>query len=111
MTSQLDQLKKTTVVADTGDIESIKEYLPQDSTTKPSLLLNAAKMKQYSHLVDEAVTWAKSLGDDWVDNAMDNLSVNFGIDLLKHVPGRVSTEVDACLSFDTAATLKKPPHC
>ena len=109
MQSQLDSLKQyTTVVADTGDIESIRHYQPEDATTNPSLLLKAAKMEQYQHLVEEAVAWARNGKDhDWVETAMDRLAVNFGCELLKLVPGRVSTEVDAGLSFDTQATLNK----
>jgi transaldolase len=109
MPSQLEQLKLvTTVVADTGDIESIKQYQPQDATTNPSLLLNAARMPQYRSLVDEAMVWGKAQdGDDWLTSAMDRLAVNFGVELLRHIPGRVSTEVDAHLSFDTQATLDK----
>ncbi len=107
--SKLDQLKAvTTVVADTGDIESIRAFQPEDVTTNPSLLLKAATMPQYAALVDEAVAWAKAQGsDDVVALAMDKLAVNFGLELLKLVPGRVSTEVDAHLSFDTQATLAK----
>lgn len=109
MPSQLEQLKLvTTVVADTGDIESIKQYQPQDATTNPSLLLNAAQMPQYRSLVGEAMVWGKAQdGDDWLTSAMDRLAVNFGVELLRHIPGRVSTEVDAHLSFDTQATLDK----
>ncbi|MFT4633595.1 MAG: transaldolase, partial [Crocinitomicaceae bacterium] len=109
MSSQLEQLKRvTTVVADTGDIESIKQYQPEDATTNPSLLLNAAQMPQYRPLVDEAIVWGKSRsGDDWLTSAMDRLSINFGVELLRHIPGRVSTEVDAHLSFNTQATLDK----
>ncbi len=109
MTTQLDQLKKvTTVVADTGDIDSIKKYQPEDATTNPSLLLKAAQMEQYRHLADEAIAYAKEkAGDDWIELAMDRLAVNFGIELLKIVPGKVSTEVDANLSFDTDASVAK----
>ncbi|MDB9869056.1 transaldolase, partial [Pseudomonadales bacterium] len=109
MPSQLEQLKRvTTVVADTGDINSIKQYQPQDATTNPSLLLNAAQMPQYRHLVDDAMTWGKQqAAAAWLDPAMDRLAINFGVELLRHIPGRVSTEVDAQLSFDTTATLDK----
>ena len=109
MPSQLEQLKRvTTVVADTGDINSIKQYHPQDATTNPSLLLNAAQMPQYRHLVDDAMTWGKQqAAAAWLDPAMDRLAINFGVELLRHIPGRVSTEVDARLSFDTTATLEK----
>ena len=109
MLSQLEQLKRvTTVVADTGDIESIKQYQPQDATTNPSLLLSAAQMPQYQYLVKEAVARGKQEGSSsWLDTAMDRLAINFGVELLRHIPGRVSTEVDANLSFDTLATLDK----
>ena len=109
MLSQLEQLKRvTTVVADTGDIESIKQYHPQDATTNPSLLLSAAQMPQYQYLVKEAIARGKQEGDSsWLDTAMDRLAINFGVELLRHIPGRVSTEVDANLSFDTLATLDK----
>lgn len=109
MLSQLEQLKRvTTVVADTGDIESIKQYQPQDATTNPSLLLSAAQMPQYQYLVKEAIARGKQEGDSsWLDTAMDRLAINFGVELLRHIPGRVSTEVDANLSFDTLATLDK----
>jgi transaldolase len=109
MLSQLEQLKRvTTVVADTGDIESIKQYQPQDATTNPSLLLSAAQMPQYQYLVKEAIARGKQEGgSSWLDTAMDRLAINFGVELLRHIPGRVSTEVDANLSFDTLATLDK----
>jgi len=112
MTSQLEQLKQhTKVVADTGDIESIKEFKPEDSTTNPSLILNAAQMVQYRVLVDEAIKWGKQQNtSDWLEAAIDRLSINFGVELLKHIPGRVSTEVDACFSFDTRATIEKARH-
>ena len=109
MLSQLEQLKRvTTVVADTGDIESIKQYQHQDATTNPSLLLSAAQMPQYQYLVKEAVARGKQEGSSsLLDTAMDRLAINFGVELLRHIPGRVSTEVDANLSFDTLATLDK----
>jgi transaldolase len=109
--SQLDSLRKvTTVVADTGDIEAIKKYRPQDATTNPSLLLKAAQMPQYKGLVEEAIAYsAKGTGDAQARSAafMDKLAVNFGCEILKIIPGRVSTEVDAVLSFDKAATIEK----
>jgi transaldolase len=109
--SQLDSLRKvTTVVADTGDIEAIKKYRPQDATTNPSLLLKAAQMPQYKGLVEEAIAYsAKETGDAEARSAafMDKLAVNFGCEILKIIPGRVSTEVDAVLSFDKAATIEK----
>ncbi len=109
MPSYLESLKKyTVVVADTGDIDSIIAYKPEDSTTNPSLILNATKMAKYRSLLDEAVSWAKDRDQsNWIEPALDRLSVNFGVQLLKYVPGRVSTEVDAALSFDTDATIRK----
>ena len=85
MTSQLDQLKQyTTVVADTGDIEAIEQYRPQDVTTNPSLLLKAATMTQYAHLVDAAIAWGKAQdASAWLEHTMDKLAVNFGVELLK----------------------------
>lgn len=109
--SLLDSLKKyTVVVADTGDIDAIARTKPQDATTNPSLILGAAQMPQYRALVDQAVQMARSVsGDDdaRLSAMMDRLFVLFGLEILKHVPGRVSTEVDAKLSFDTEATLAK----
>jgi transaldolase len=111
MTSKLEQLKSmTTVVADTGDLDSIRQFKPTDATTNPSLILKAAQMPAYAHLVDEAVTWAKKQGGGKtaiVNAACDRVAVNFGAELTKIVPGRVSTEVDADLSFDQKASLKK----
>ena len=105
MATQLDQLKTlTTVVADTGDIDAIKQYVPQDATTNPSLIFKASVMPQYAHLVDESVAWAKQQGGQ-VEQALLKVAVNFGVEILKLIPGRVSTEVDARLSFDTAATI------
>ena len=107
----LESLKKyTTVVADTGDIEAIAKHKPQDATTNPSLLLHAAQMPGYRHLVDQAVEGAQAKGGSQADMAvefMDSLFVAFGSEILKVVPGRVSTEVDAGLSFDTEATIAK----
>jgi len=109
--SSLEQLKKfTVVVADTGDFQSIKKYQPQDSTTNPSLILTASQKPEYNHLVEEAINYGKSKGKDFnekVELALDKLSVNFGIEILKIIPGRVSTELDARLSFDTEACIKK----
>lgn len=105
--NKLEQLKKmTTVVADTGDIEAIAQYQPQDATTNPSLLLKAANLPQYQHLIDDAVAFAKAQGSDVIRHALEKLSVNFGVEILKNIPGRVSTEVDARLSFDTEATVE-----
>jgi transaldolase len=108
----LESLKQhTVVVADTGDIEAIAKHKPQDATTNPSLLLKAAQMPQYQHLVDEALTFATT--QPGLDAAakttlfMDKLFVTFGLEILKVIPGRVSTEVDAGLSFDTEATIAK----
>ncbi len=107
----LDSLKRwTTVVADTGDIEAIALHKPQDATTNPSLLLQAAQMPHYQHLVDEALDFAlRSPGDQAAHTQafMDKLFVTFGCEILRIVPGRVSTEVDAGLSFDTEGTLAK----
>ncbi len=109
--SLLDSLKKfTTVVADTGDIESIAKYKPQDATTNPSLLFQAAQQSQYSHIVEKALADAAETGGDQAARTeafMDKLFVAFGCEILNIVPGRVSTEVDAGLSFDTEATIKK----
>jgi len=107
----LEQLKKyTTVVADTGDFESMKKYKPQDSTTNPSLLYAAVQLPQYKHLVEDAIQYGKSKGKDVNEQtqiALDKLAVNFGAEILKIVPGRVSTELDARLSFDTQECIKK----
>lgn len=113
--SSLDQLKAsgTVVVADTGDFESIAKFTPQDSTTNPSLILAAAKQEGYSKLIDVAVAYGKENGkttEEKVENAVDRLLVEFGKEILKIVPGRVSTEVDARLSFDKDATVKKALH-
>jgi transaldolase len=109
--NKLEQLKTvTTVVADTGDFAGIAEYLPQDATTNPSLLFKAAKLPQYRELVEDAVAFGVARGNDATERArwtMDKLAVNFGAEILKIVPGRVSTEVDARLSFDTEATLRR----
>jgi len=109
--SQLEQLKQmTTVVADTGDVEAIAKFHPQDATTNPSLLLKAAALPNYQHLLISAVNWAKSQSDDvnqQVVDAADKLSVLIGLEILKTVPGRISTEVDARLSFDTKASIAK----
>jgi transaldolase len=107
----LESLKRfSTVVADTGDIEAIAKYRPQDATTNPSLLLQAAQKPQYEHLVEEALHYAiKAEADREARTAafMDKLLVNFGCEILKIIPGRVSTEVDAALSFDVEGTLAK----
>src|SRR3989338_5430836 len=107
----LEQLKSmTTIVADTGDIEAIRHHQPQDATTNPSLLLKAATLPEYVPLIADAIAWAKSQGGDrgqQVRDAMDKLAVSVGVEVLKSIPGRISTEVDARLSFDTEATLRK----
>ncbi len=112
--SLLDSLKRyTTVVADTGDIDAIAEYRPQDATTNPSLLLKAAQQPEYRSLVGSALRAATRMSANEVDRIeafMDNLSVAFGGEILKIVPGRVSTEVDARLSFDTEGSLAKARH-
>ena len=109
--NQLDALKTmTTIVADTGDIEAIRQYQPEDATTNPSLILSAAALPQYAPLIDEAIAYAKAHGADraaQISEAEDKLAVNIGLEILKIVPGRVSTEVDARLSYDTAATIAK----
>lgn len=110
MTSQLEQLKTmTTVVADTGDFEALKKYQPQDATTNPSLLLKAMKLEKYRSLGLEAIEWAKQQNttDDMVKTAADKLAVLIGEKLLSQVPGLVSTEVDARLSFNTMETVEK----
>ena len=110
MSSHLDSLREfTTIVADTGDFESIREYTPQDATTNPSLILKAAQMAEYEPLVDKVLAEAReeAAGGDVMAVALDKLAVFFGLEILKIVPGRVSTEADARLSFDTQATLAK----
>ena len=109
--SSLDQLKKfTTVVADTGDFESMRVYQPQDATTNPSLILAAAQKPEYKHLIDQAVAENKAgslSGAKRVEATIDRILILFGTEILKIVPGRVSTEVDARLSFDFDGTLSK----
>ena len=111
MTTQLDSLRSmTVVVADTGDIDAIKKYQPQDATTNPSLILSASVLPQYAPLIDEAITYAKAQSADKAQqliDAEDKLAVNIGLEILKIVPGRISTEVDARLSYDTQATVEK----
>ncbi len=109
--NSLEQLKQfTRVVADTGDFESIQQYQPVDATTNPSLILASALDPKYAHLIDEAITYAKKNAADpsqQLSLCLDRLAVNFGLEILKIVPGRVSTEVDARLSFDTEGTIAK----
>jgi transaldolase len=114
MPSLLEQLSQiTVVVADTGDINAIRKFKPQDATTNPSLIMAAAQMKEYSTLVDDALSWAKKDAgadggrDAVIKRAIDRLSVEFGLRILQIVAGRVSTEVDARLSFDTQRTIDK----
>ncbi len=111
MANKLEQLKKlTTVVSDTGDINAIKKYAPTDATTNPSLILAAAQEEQYQYLIDDAIRWGttKTSNERLMLRAiMDKLFVNFGVEILKVVPGRVSTEVDARLSFDVEGSLQK----
>lgn len=111
MTTQLDALKQmTVVVADTGDIEAMKLYKPQDATTNPSLILSASALPQYASLIDDAIAYAKAKSTDKVQqliDAEDKLAVNIGLEILKLVPGRISTEVDARLSYDTQGTIEK----
>ncbi len=109
--SQLEQLRRySTVVADTGEIASISRYKPQDATTNPSFLLKAVQDPEYRRLVDGALDYAKKMapvGKERSSLFMDKLAVSFGCEILKLIPGRVSTEVDAALSFDTAGTVAK----
>src|SRR5262249_45043812 len=109
--SQLDQLKQfTKVVADTGDFATLKEYGPQDATTNPSLIFKAAQMPAYRGLVDKAIgdnRRSGATGEVLLQQIMDDLLVSFGVEILKIVPGRVSTETDADLSFDTEALIQK----
>ncbi|RPH30159.1 transaldolase [Buttiauxella warmboldiae] len=109
--NQLEQLKQfTTVVADSGDIEAIAHFKPQDATTNPSLILKAAALPQYQPLIDDALQYALRQGgsqEACLSNAGDKLAVNIGVELLKKVPGRVSTEVDARLSFDRGLCVAK----
>nr|MCH9696738.1 transaldolase [Gammaproteobacteria bacterium] len=110
----LEQLREmTVVVADTGDIQAIETFKPQDATTNPSLITAAAQMPQYQSIVDDTLIAAReTLGKEAseaqvVTLAFDRLAVSFGIKILEIIPGRVSTEVDASLSFDTEATIAK----
>ncbi|HEY1582740.1 MAG TPA: transaldolase [Chthoniobacterales bacterium] len=109
--NQLDQLKQfTKVVADTGDFETIKDFKPQDATTNPSLIFAATQKEQYAHLLEEVIADRKSSGLSdaaQIEDIIDNLLVAFGCDILEIVPGRVSTETDARLSFDTEGSINK----
>src|SRR5437868_9547983 len=109
--NQLEQLKRfTKVVADTADFESIKEFKPQDATTNPSLVYAATQKQQYAHLLDEVLTDRKKSGLSGaaqIEDIIDHLLVQFGTDILEIVPGRVSTETDARLSYDVEGSIKK----
>jgi transaldolase len=109
--NQLEALKQfTTVVADSGDIDSIRHYTPQDATTNPSLILKAASLTAYQPLFEDALSYARRQGgtrETQIINASDKLAVNIGVEILKSVPGRVSTEVDARLSFDRGMCVAK----
>lgn len=111
--SSLDQLKKVTVVvADTGEFSTIKQFSPQDATTNPSLILKAALVAEYQPLIDSAIKYANEKGaslstSERLALAVDKVAVNFGVEISKLVPGYVSTEVDARLSFDTNATVAR----
>ncbi len=111
MRNKLEQLRKVTrVVADTGEIDMIEKYQPDDATTNPSLILKAAQLPQYATFIDQAITYAKMQSDDKRQQLVDTcdmLAVTIGKEILKTIPGRVSTEVDARLSYNTEATIEK----
>jgi transaldolase len=111
MSSKLEQLKAMTqVVADTGDIEAIAKYQPQDATTNPSLLLKAAALPHYQELINKALQWSANSSDNsqrQLENCCDKFAVDIGCEILQVIPGRISTEVDARLSFDTAGTVTR----
>lgn len=111
MNNKLEQLRKlTTVVADSGDIEDIIKYQPEDATTNPSLILKAAKLESYAHLIDKSISYAKSQSKNNAQQLLDScdmLAVNIGKEILKVIPGRISTEVDVRLSYDTEKTVLK----
>lgn len=111
--NQLESLRKvTTIVIDTGEIGSIEQYKPQDATTNPSLILTAAKDPKYRHLIDEALDYGRQhpTSKNIKDLIMDELFINFGLEILKIIPGRVSTEVNAHLSFDIEGSVAKARH-
>jgi transaldolase len=113
MSTQLDQLKQfTTVVADTGDFVTLKQYTPRDATTNPSLIFKAAQMPEYKFIVDKAIAEnkARASGQELLNQVLDDLLILFGVEILKIVPGRVSTETDANLAFDTEALIAKGRH-
>jgi len=111
MPNTLDSLKQmTTVVADTGDFETLAAYTPQDATTNPSLILKALQKEEYTSVLDDAIQStadSSATGEERIDLIIDHLLIGFGLKILEIVPGRVSTEVDARLSFDTDATIAK----
>ncbi|MFA0413480.1 transaldolase [Vibrio renipiscarius] len=111
MSNKLEQLRKlTTVVADTGEIEAIKKYQPEDATTNPSLILKAAQIEEYATLIDQAIEYAKAQSNDkaqQVQDTCDMLAVNIGKEILTTIPGRISTEVDARLSYDMEGSVTK----
>jgi transaldolase len=111
MSNKLEQLRKlTTVVADTGEIEAIKKYQPEDATTNPSLILKAAQIAEYAPLIEQAIAYAKTQSSDktqQLEDACDMLAVNIGKEILKIIPGRISTEVDARLSYNTDKSIQK----
>jgi transaldolase len=112
--NKLDQLKKmTTIVSDTGEFEEIKKYLPTDATTNPSLIFAASSKPEYQFLIEEAIQWGKKNAKSpsaVTEQATDKIFVNFGLEILKIIPGRVSTEVDARLSFDIEGSVTKARH-
>jgi len=116
MANVLEQLRQsTTIVADTGDFESLKKYKPTDATTNPSLILQAVNMKQYDHLLEDVIDKYREQNSSSneqaiIDDIMDNVFISFGEEILKIVPGRVSTEVDARLSFDREGQINKARH-
>ncbi len=113
MSNQLDQLKQfTTVVADTGDFGTLKQYTPRDATTNPSLIFKAAQMPEYKFILDKAIAdnKSKASGEELQHLILDDLLIAFGVEILKIVPGRVSTETDAVLAFDTEALVAKGRH-
>ncbi|KJG13943.1 transaldolase [Photobacterium iliopiscarium] len=114
MSTKLEQLRAlTTVVADTGDIKDISKYQPEDATTNPSLILKAAQIAEYAPLIDQSIAYAKAQSNDkaqQIKDTCDMLAVNIGKEILNVVPGRISTEVDARLSFNTEESVIKARH-
>lgn len=112
--NKLQQLKElTTIVSDTGEFEEIKKYRPTDATTNPSLIFAASSKPEYQFLIEEAIQWGKKQAKnpkEALDQIFDKVFVNFGLEILKVIPGRVSTEVDARLSFDVEGSIKKAHH-